>query len=133
MKKSAAIFLCFLLSSQAAFSQDFSSLDNDLQLLEDLIADTLISTQEQQKLLNDLRESLDESGTLIANYESIITEQEKLLTDLQAQLTAMSETFKTQSALSVKSEQRLKFWRIFTLIGIPTAALISGGIVAISK
>ena len=50
MKKFAAFFLSCLFFSQAAFAQDFSSLDNDLQLLEDLIADTLTNTQEQQQL-----------------------------------------------------------------------------------
>ena len=121
--------ILFSLSSQVVFSQDFSSMDKDLQLLEDLINDTITNTAEQEKLLQDLRESLNESGTLIANYENIITGQETLLKDLQTQLNAMSETFKMQSALLARSERRSRFWRNFTLIAIPTAALISGGIV----
>ena len=129
MKTYAAICLCCLLFSQAAFAQDFSSLDSDLQLLEDLIADTLTSTQEQQRLLNDLRESLHESGTLITNYESIMTEQEALLKDLQTLVNEMSEIYRTQSALSARYAQRSKFWRTFTLVGIPIAALLSGSIV----
>jgi len=44
-------FIFFSLSSQAAFAQDFSSIDNDLQTLENLINDTLTNTQEQQRLL----------------------------------------------------------------------------------
>ena len=44
-------FIFFLLSSQATFAQDFSSIDNNLQTLESLINDTLTNTQEQQKLL----------------------------------------------------------------------------------
>jgi DNA gyrase/topoisomerase IV subunit A len=79
--------------------------------------------------LEDLRQNLNESGNLIASYESIITEQEKLLANLRAQLHEMSETYRQQSALSAKSEQRLKFWKTFTIIGIPTAALISGIVV----
>ena len=53
MKKYAVTFLCFifcLLFSQGVFAQDFSSLDSDLQLLEDLIRDTLTNTEEQQRL-----------------------------------------------------------------------------------
>jgi len=65
-----AAVICFCvfssLSSQAAWSQDFSSIDNDLQTLENLINDTLVNTQEQQKLLEDLKKNLDESGILIA-------------------------------------------------------------------
>jgi hypothetical protein len=66
-----AIVICFCvffsLSSPVAFAQDFSSIDNDLQTLEDLINDTLTNTQEQQKLLEDLKKNLDESGILIAS------------------------------------------------------------------
>ena len=126
----AAVFglFCFLLLSQAAFAQDFSSVDSDLQQLEDLINDTIASTEEQQKLLRGLRESLNESGALISNYESIISGQENLLTDLQVRLNEMSETYRMQSALSVKYEKSSRFWRIFTITAIPTAAIISGGI-----
>jgi septal ring factor EnvC (AmiA/AmiB activator) len=130
--KSAAFALCLCLcslSSQAAFSQDFSSLDSDLQQLENLITDTLANTQEQQELLNSLKESLNESGQLIAGYESTITAQETLLKDLQHQLTAMSETYRTQSALSERYERSSRFWRTFTLIAIPVTAVISGTVV----
>jgi len=71
MKQSIAFALFFIfssLSSPVVFAQDFSSIDNDLQTLEDLINDTLTNTQEQQKLLEDLRRNLDESGNLIASY-----------------------------------------------------------------
>jgi len=78
-------FIFFSLSSQVAFAQGFSSIDNDLQTLEILINDTLINTQEQQKLLEDLKQNLTESGNLIANYENIITEQEKTF-DLRSRL-----------------------------------------------
>jgi len=118
-----------LLFSQVAFSQDFSSVDSDLALLESLIADTLSNTEEQQKLLDDLRKSLDEKGNLIGNYESIITGQENLLKDLQARLNEMSETYKMQSALSRKYERRSRFWRTFTLIAIPATAIASGSLV----
>jgi len=41
-------FIFFLLSSPVAFAQDFSSIDNDLQTLENLINDTLTNTQERR-------------------------------------------------------------------------------------
>jgi len=53
-KKLSIAVICFCvfssLSSQAAYAQDFSSIDNDLQTLE------------------DLKQNLDESGILIASY-----------------------------------------------------------------
>jgi septal ring factor EnvC (AmiA/AmiB activator) len=125
----ALIFLCSSLSSQAVWPQDFSSIDNDLQTLENLINDTIANTEEQQKLLDDLKENLSESGNLIASYENIIQEQEKLLANLQLRLNEMSETYKTQSLLSAKYEKSSKFWRTFTIIAIPVTAAISGGIV----
>jgi septal ring factor EnvC (AmiA/AmiB activator) len=122
--------LCFCvfssLSSPVAFAQDFSSIDNDLAQLENLINDTLINTQEQQKLLEDLKQNLNESGILIANYENTITEQEKLLAGLREQLNAMYETYRKQSALSARYAQSSKFWKTFTLIAIPVTAVISG-------
>ena len=114
MKQSIATVTCFiffLLSSQAVYAQDFSSIDNDLQTLEFLINDTLTNTQEQQKLLEDLKKNLDESGNLIASYKNTITEQEKLLTGLREQLNAMYETYKKQSALSARYAQSSKFWK----------------------
>ena len=125
----ALLFFCWPLFSPAAFSQDFSSIDTDLQTLENLIADTIANTQEQQKLLDDLRANLIESGNLIAGYETIIQEQENLLKDLRLRLNEMSETYKMQSALSARYAKNSKFWRTFTLIAIPTTALISGGLV----
>ena len=129
--KKIALFLLlfFCLFSQAAFAQDFSSIDTDLQTLENLISDSIANTQEQQKLLEDLRMNLSESGILIADYEIRIQEQEKLLLTLRGQLNEMSETYKMQSALSATYAKRYKFWRTFTLIAIPVTALLSGGIV----
>jgi septal ring factor EnvC (AmiA/AmiB activator) len=129
----ALFCILFSLSSLALLAQDFSSLDSDLQQLEDLILDTIATTQEQQKLLDNLRQSLNESGDLIATYESIISEQETLLKNLQEQLTAMSETYRTRSQLSAKYDQRLRFWRNTTLIGIPAATLISAVVVRVAR
>ena len=128
----AAAVLCFLLFSafaQVSYCQDFSSVDRDLAQLEDLITDTLANTEEQQRLLDSLRVSLDESGNLIASYESIISGQESLLKDLQSRLNEMSETYRMQSALSARYERNSKFWKTFTLIAVPAAAIVSGGIV----
>jgi hypothetical protein len=41
----------------------------------------------------------------------------------------MSETYRKQAALSAKYERSSKFWKTFTLIAVPAAALISGGVV----
>jgi hypothetical protein len=54
------------------------------------------------------------------------TEQEKLLRELQTQLKEMYETYKMQSDLSKKYARSSKFWKTFTLIGIPVAMVISG-------
>ena len=127
---SVAFFCVFSLAlSPVALPQDFTSIDSDLQQLENLIINTLSNTEEQQKLLEDLRKSLDESGNLIGNYESIITGQESLLQTLQTRLSEMSEIYRMQSSLSAKYEKSSKFWKTFTLIGIPAAALLSGGLV----
>ena len=66
----ACVFYCAfsLLSSPAASSQDFSSIDSDLLQLENLISNTLSNTEKQQKSLEDLRRNLDESGNLIEIY-----------------------------------------------------------------
>jgi hypothetical protein len=72
---------------------------------------------------------LAESGELIGNYENIIQERESLLKDLQTRLDAMSETYRKQSALSARYEKSSRFWRTFTLIAVPAAALLSGGLV----
>jgi len=125
----ALLFFCFSLSSPVAYSQDFSSIDSDLQTLESLINDTIANTEEQQKLLDDLRANLNESGNLIAGYENIIQEQEKLLANLQARLNEMSETYRTQSLLSARYARSSKFWRTFTIVAIPVTAVISGTVV----
>ena len=129
--------LCFfycLLFSSAAWCQDFSSIDRDLLMLENLIADTILNTEEQQRLLDSLRANLNESGILIAGYENIIQEQEKLLKDLRIRLSEMSETYRMQSDLSAKYERNSKFWKTFILIAIPLTAAISGTVVwAVSK
>jgi hypothetical protein len=41
----------------------------------------------------------------------------------------MSEIYMTQSALSARYEKKSRFWRTFTLIAVPSAALLSGGLV----
>ena len=121
-------FLC-LGSLPAAWSQDFLSIDGDLEQLENLIHDTLRNTREQELLLEDLKKNLEENGSLIGHYETIISERENLLRDLQTRLAEMSETYRMQSALSAKYERSSKFWKIFTLIAVPAAAALSGGIV----
>jgi DNA repair ATPase RecN len=133
MKSALSAFLLWcILSSlfpQAALSQDFSSVDRDLAELENLIQDTLANSEAQLKQLEDLQKNLAESGELIRSYENIIQERESLLRDLQTRLTEMSEIYRTQSALSAKYEKSSRFWKTFTLIAVPAAALLSGGLV----
>ena len=131
--KIVCFILCCLLFLPALYCQGFSSIEKDLEQLENLIADTLLNTEEQQKLLEDLRQNLKESGNLIGSYESIIAGQENLLTDLQFRLDKMSETYRKQSALSVKYEKSSKFWKTFTLIAVPAAAVLSGGIILVAR
>jgi septal ring factor EnvC (AmiA/AmiB activator) len=98
---------------------DFSSIDSNLEQLENLINDTLNNSETLTRQLEDLSLNLNER-------ELLITEQENLLTELQSQLREMSETYRTLSSSLKRYEARSKFWKIFTIIGIPTAMLISG-------
>jgi hypothetical protein len=41
----------------------------------------------------------------------------------------MSKTYRKQSSLSAKYEKNSRFWKTFTLIAVPAAALLSGGLV----
>jgi chromosome segregation ATPase len=125
--------ICLSLLPQAAYSQDFSSVDRDLTELENLIQDTIRNSEEQMKQLEDLQRNLIESGELIGTYESIIAERENLLQDLGTRLSEMSETYRTQSALSARYEKSSKFRKTFTLIAVPAAALLSGGLVWLLK
>ena len=120
---------CFLLLPRVAFPQDFSSISGDLDQLESLIASTLANMEQQQSHLEDLKASLDASGSLIETYASIIAERESLLQDLQTRLGEMSAIYRTQSDLSAKYEKSSRFWRTFTLIAVPAAVLLSGGVV----
>ena len=109
---------CFLLSSlspPAAPSQDFSSIDSDLQQLQNLITDTLRNTEAHETLLQTLKQNLEESGQLIENYETTIAEQEKLLKDLQKHLDELSAIYKKQAkavsrlSLGVCAKRKLHF------------------------
>jgi septal ring factor EnvC (AmiA/AmiB activator) len=127
----ASVLFCTLslLLPRAAFCQDFSSIDKDLSALESLILDTLENSEAQQKQMEDLRKNLAESGELLRNYETIIAERERLLKDLRERLAEMSETYRMQSSLSAKYEKSSRFWKTFTLIAVPAAALLSGSLV----
>jgi len=125
MRKLNILFLALLFACLSALpAQDFTGIDRDMDQLEVLINDTLKNTEEQQKLLDDLKANLNMSGELINSYEIIIQEQERSLGDLREQLTRMSETYKTQSTLSAKYERSSKFWKNFTLAAVPIAAVL---------
>jgi hypothetical protein len=122
-----------LLLPRGLSCQDFSSVGRDLSALEGLILDTLKNSETQMRQLDDLRRNLAESEALIGNYETIITERERLLRDLQIRLNEMSEISKRQSDLSRKYAENSRFWKTFTLIALPTAALQDGGLVWMVK
>ncbi|GHT61787.1 hypothetical protein FACS1894109_20560 [Spirochaetia bacterium] len=88
-----------------------------------MLLDTLSNSETQSRQLEDLNRTLTEN-------EQILREREQLLTDLRTQLTGMSETFQKQSDLSAKYEHSSRFWKRFTLIGIPVTAVISAGVTA---
>jgi hypothetical protein len=50
---------------------------------------------------------------------------------LREQLHELSETYRTLSSLSKTYERNSRFWRTFTLIAVPAAALLSGGVTAL--
>ena len=117
----------------------FSSVADNLDALENLIAATLNDnetlTQQLQLLQQNLTERealLSEREQLLSGKEKTLTVQENLLRELRQQLGAMSSIYKEQSALSAKYERRYRRWKTFTLIGIPAAALISGGLTALA-
>jgi cell shape-determining protein MreC len=114
------VFLCLsqVLSAEQS-SPDFASVLSNLDTLENLILDTLSNNEELTKQLRDLRANLNERETLLDR-------QENSLTTLRQQLHEMSQIYRERSALSEKYERSSKFWKTFTLVGIPAAALLSG-------
>jgi septal ring factor EnvC (AmiA/AmiB activator) len=118
--RSAAFVLCLSLLPWALFPQeylpDFSSIDNNLEKLESLITDTLNNSETLNQQLADLNLALSES-------ELSLQEQEALLKELRTQVN--EQPYRTLSLLSKKYETSSKFWRNFTLIGIPAAVVIS--------
>jgi septal ring factor EnvC (AmiA/AmiB activator) len=131
------VALCSLACSvlpPALYSQDsapaFSAINENLDALESLITDTLSNSETQKQQLQDLQQNLTEQERILSEREASIAAQESLLAELRRQLSEMSQTYKAQSALSAKYERSSRFWKKFTLIGVPAAALISGGIVA---
>ncbi|MDR1288291.1 MAG: hypothetical protein LBK08_11835 [Treponema sp.] len=135
--KTAAFVLFFLFflraSPRALWPQeppDMRPVFDNLDALENLIGDTLSSSESLLKQLEDLKENLNEQERLLSGKENLLTAQENLLRELRAQLHGMSETYATQSALSAKYERSSRFWKTFTLAALPAAALISGGVTA---
>jgi methyl-accepting chemotaxis protein len=72
-------------------SPDFSSIDNNLEKLENLITDTLDNSETLTQQLEDLNQVLSER-------EQSLNEQEQLLAELRIQFNEMSETYRTLSA-----------------------------------
>ncbi|GHU72742.1 hypothetical protein FACS189450_11120 [Spirochaetia bacterium] len=120
---SSVFCLISLLLSFPLYSQEPPSIYDNLDKLESLLLDTLSNSEQQSRQLEDLNRTLAEN-------EKIMSEREQLLTGLRVQLTAMSETFQKQSDLSAKYEHSSRFWKTFTMIGIPVTAVISAGVAA---
>jgi septal ring factor EnvC (AmiA/AmiB activator) len=118
-----AVFCLLLLSlSLPLCSQEPPSIYDNLDKLESLLLDTLSNSEAQSRQLADLSKTLAEN-------EQTMSEHEHLLADLRTQLTEMSETFRKQSVLSAKYERSSRFWKGFTLVGIPVTAVISAIVV----
>jgi uncharacterized protein HemX len=119
--------ILLLALSPALFAQesqpDLSDIDKSLEELQSLIEDTLSNEQQQTQRLDNLNQ-------ILAENERLLSERETLLQTLKTQLADLSETYKRQSELSKKYERDSRFWRTFTLVGIPAAVVISGGVTA---
>jgi chromosome segregation ATPase len=109
---------------------DFSTIDSQLEELESLINDTIACNEALEKQLQDLKENLAKQEQISFERGNSIAGQDGLLKKLRSELGEMSETYKAQSDLSAKYEKSSRFWKIFTLLGIPLAILFSSGITA---
>jgi septal ring factor EnvC (AmiA/AmiB activator) len=135
------VLLCLFLPPALSAEEGpslFSSVNDNLDQLENLIADTLINNEELLQQLRDLKQNsaeqetiLNERERLLAEKERSLAEQGRLLTELRRQLTEMSQTYREQARLSAKYASSSKFWKTFTLVAIPVTVIISGGITAL--
>jgi uncharacterized protein HemX len=121
--KILVLLLLSLASSPALFAQESQLSATQLEELQSLIEDTLSNEQQQMQRLNNL-------NSLLAENERLLAEREELLKTLKTQLEDLSETYRKQSTLSKKYARSSKFWRTFTLAGIPAVAAISAGVTA---
>jgi len=119
-----------LYAQESSSVPSFGEIATDLDRLESLITDTQANNERLERQLKALEENLSERESLLTGKEASMIEQETLLKELRSRLDAMSQTYREQSDLSRKSAKSSKFWRTFTLIGIPAAALLSGGLTA---
>jgi septal ring factor EnvC (AmiA/AmiB activator) len=108
----------------------FSTIDSQLEELESLINDTITCNETLEKQLQDLKENLTRQEQISFEKENSIAGQDGLLRKLRGELGEMSETYKAQSDLSAKYVKSSRFWKVFTLVGIPLAILFSSGITA---
>jgi len=138
LKRTLCVLLFCAVSLQALLPQEspssqspgFAEIESDLEKLENLITDTLSNNEQLSLQLRDLEENLNEHETLLSGKEALIDRQENLLRELGTRLESMSQIYREQSLLSKKSARSSKFWKTFTIIGIPAAALLSGGVTA---
>jgi len=128
------LFFAVLLSGLPLYSQeqpDFGGIQEDLGQLERLIGASLREKETQEAQLQALKENLSAQEALLSEKEASIQAQDALLTTLRTQLAEMSSLYKTRSELSARYERKSKFWRTFSLISLPTAAIISAALTSI--
>jgi septal ring factor EnvC (AmiA/AmiB activator) len=135
LKIGICMFFCAVLpqvlySQDASGQADFSTIDSQLEELENLISDTISCNETLEKQLRDLKENLTRQERISLGRENSTAGQEDLLKKLRSELGEMSVTYKAQSDLSAKYEKSSRFWKIFTLVGIPLAILLSSGVTA---
>jgi len=109
----------------------FSPINDNLKTLEALILDTLTSSETLTQQLAELKTNLSEQERLLSERETSILRQENLLNGLQRRLDEMSQLYGAQLTLSRQYESSSRFWKVFTLAGIPAAILLSAGITAL--
>jgi hypothetical protein len=80
MKSKRRFFLSlstlFLASRFPLYAQPSSSIQDNLDKIESLLIDTLNNSETQSKQLEDLQQTLNESGRIIAENERTMSERE---------------------------------------------------------
>jgi hypothetical protein len=105
----------------------FSNIDQALNLM----SDSMNNEEAVILQLEELKRNSIEQEQILNEKEASIAEQERLLLELRQRLEGMSQIYREQSILYEKSAASSRFWKRFSLIALPVAALLSGGITAL--